>query len=271
MKEEKTKKNTRREAIQKVLQSAGFIGIGGLMWGAYGAKAAKDEFALRPPGALPEKDFKKACIKCGICVESCPYDTLKLAKPENDPLVGTPFFEPRDIPCYMCPDIPCVPDCPSGALDITRVSVADTETGEEKLEIREAKMGAAIIDVDNCLAYWGIQCDACYRACPLLDEAITLEYKRNARTGKHAMLQPVIHKEICTGCGVCEHVCVTEKAAIMVLPVNKVSGKVGEHYIKGWDKQDEERLKNLKDIEPETDESRATQEYLNNWEDLIDD
>jgi ferredoxin-type protein NapG len=263
--------NSRREAIQKMLQTTGLIGIGGLAWGAYGAKASEDEFVLRPPGALDEKNFKKACIKCGICVESCPYDTLKLAKPENGPLTGTPFFEPRDIPCYMCPDIPCVPDCPSGALDINKVSVPDPEKGGEKLEIKEAQMGTAIIDIDSCLAYWGIQCDACYRACPLLDEAITLEYKRNIRTGKHAMLQPVVHKEICTGCGVCEHVCVTEESAIMILPVNKVSGKTGAHYIKSWDQKDEERLKDIKDVKPEADKPNATQEYLNNWKDLIDD
>ena len=35
-------------------------------------------------------------------------------------------------------------------------------------------MGVAVIDDKNCIAFWGIQCDACYRACPLLDQAIYL-------------------------------------------------------------------------------------------------
>ena len=34
--------------------------------------------ALRPPGALAEKDFLAACYRCGLCVRACPYDTLKL-------------------------------------------------------------------------------------------------------------------------------------------------------------------------------------------------
>ena len=35
--------------------------------------------ALRPPGALPEAEFLAACIRCGLCVRDCPYDTLSLA------------------------------------------------------------------------------------------------------------------------------------------------------------------------------------------------
>ena len=244
--------------------------MGGMLWGAYASETKKDELALRPPGALPEKDFLKACIKCGLCVETCPYDTLKLAKPGENPMVGTPWFSPRDIPCYMCPDIPCVPDCPSGALDMLRLSKIDSETGKEVPDINKAKMGVAIIDTDSCIAFWGIQCDACYRACPLIDEAISLEYKRNDRTGKHALLQPVIHKDKCTGCGLCEHVCITEKAAIMIFPVEKVSGAVGDHYIKGWDENDEARLKGKEDVE-EKEQDDAIQDYLNNWEDLIDE
>ena len=50
-------------------------------------------------------------------------------------------------------------------------------------------MGIAVVDNQSCIAFWGIQCDACYRACPLMDEAITLEYGRNERTGKHAFLK----------------------------------------------------------------------------------
>jgi len=261
---------SRRDAIQKILRTSGFLGIGGMLWGAYASETKKDELALRPPGAIPQKDFIKACIKCGICVETCPYDTLKLAEPGESPMVGTPWFSPRDIPCYMCPDIPCVPDCPSGALDILRVSTPDSETGEEIPDIRKAEMGVAIIDTDSCIAYWGIQCDACYRACPLIDEAISLEYKRNERTGKHALLQPVIHKDICTGCGICEHVCVTEKAAIMIFPEEKVSGEVGDHYIRGWEKNDEDRLKDWTDIKEKAEDDEI-QDYLNNWEELIDE
>jgi len=59
---------------------------------------------------------------------------------------------------------------------------------------------------------------------------------------KHAFLKPVVHADACTGCGLCEHACVTEKAAIFVLPREVAMGRAGTHYIKGWDTQDEQRL-----------------------------
>ena len=105
-------------------------------------------------------------------------------------------------------------------------------------------MGVAVIDDNSCIAFWGIQCDACYRACPLLGEAISIEYSKNERTGKHAFLKPVVHADVCTGCGLCEKACVTEKAAIFVLPRKVALGQAGNYYIKGWDKNDEKRLEN---------------------------
>ncbi len=260
---------SRRNAVRKVFQGAGFLGIGGLMWGGFIDKAKASDLTLRPPGAIDEKDFIKSCIKCGTCVEACPYESLNLAKPEDDVPIGTPYFEPREIPCYMCPDIPCVPVCPTGALDIKSVTTQNQETKEEKLDINKSKMGIAVVDTESCVAYWGIQCDACYRACPLLDEAITLVYEKNERTGKHAYLKPVIHNEICTGCGMCEHACITEKSAIFVLPVDIATGAVGNHYIKGWDKDDEKRVKDAK--ENESEETDGAMDYLNNWEDLLDE
>ena len=260
--------NSRRDALKTLFQGIGVLGLGGSLWGSAAIKLKASELTLRPPGALEEEDFVKACIRCGTCVEACPYDTLKLATLDNHTAIGTPFFEARLVPCYMCPDVPCVPVCPSGALDVKVIAKQVDGHNTDEPDIRRAKMGLAVVDQETCLAYWGIQCDVCYRACPLMDEAITLEYKRNERTGKHAFLEPVVHSDICTGCGLCEHACVTEKAAIFVLPREIATGKVGEHYIKGWDKADEERLLNMK--KAKTKES-APEDILNDWEDLLDD
>jgi len=231
----------KRRKFLSYTRNVGLAALGGLVWSAYVDEVKANKLLLRPPGAIKESDFLKTCIKCGECVEACPYDTLTLAKPGDNKPLGTPYFIPRDVPCYMCTDIPCVPPCPTGALDIKSVS---NKKGE--LDINLSKMGVAVVDTKNCIAYWGIQCDACYRACPLLDKAIYLEYDQNKRTGKHAYLKPVVDADYCTGCGLCEHACVTEKPAIFVLPREVALGKVGSHYIKGWDKSDEARLKGAK-------------------------
>ena len=198
-----------------------------------------------------------------MCVEACPYDTLALAKPGDNMPIGTPHFIPREIPCYMCPDIPCVPVCPTGALDQKSVET------EGKLDIDKSEMGVAVIDDKSCIAFWGIQCDACYRACPLLGEAITIEYEKNERTGKHAFMKPVIEPDICTGCGLCEKACVTDKAAVFVLPREVALGKAGSYYIKGWDKEDEKRLEDATAIKTKTEISkRSAIDSLNDMGDL---
>jgi len=248
----------RRRFILGSLRSVGLAALGGLVWSAYVDEVTANKLILRPPGAINEEDFLSTCIKCGMCVEACPFDTLVLAAPgENKPL-GTPYFTPREVPCYMCTDIPCVPVCPTGALD------QDSVTTNGELDINKADMGVAIVDTKNCIAFWGIQCDACYRACPLLDQAIYLEYEKNERTGKHAFLKPIVNSDFCTGCGLCERACVTKKSAIIVLPRDIALGAVGDHYIKGWDKADEARLKDAKGETTMTDRSsRPAVDFLN--------
>ena len=253
----------RRKFILNAARGVGIASIGGLVWSAYIDEAIASPLTLRPPGALVEEDFLKTCIKCGLCVEACPYDTLLLAAPGDNKPLGTPYFIPRDIPCYMCPDIPCVPVCPTGALDESSV------TTDGKLDINISEMGVAVIDAHSCIAFWGIQCDACYRACPLLGDAIKIEYSQNKRTGKHAFRIPVIDADLCTGCGLCEKACVTEKPAVAILPTEVALGKVGDYYIKGWDKKDEKRLENATEIKTTTEISKKSAlDSLNDSEDL---
>ena len=228
----------RRRFLLSGARAIGLAILGGLTWSAYLSEVKASSLILRPPAALDEDDFLSTCIKCGLCVEACPFDTLKLAKPGDNLPLGTPYFVPRNIPCYMCVDIPCVPVCPTDALDEKKVKNKDGA-----FEIRQMQMGVAVVDIKSCIAFWGIQCDACYRACPLLGEAIEIVYEKNERTGKHAFLKPVVNTDICTGCGLCEKACVTEKPAIFVLPREVALGKVGDHYVKGWDDADEHRLK----------------------------
>jgi ferredoxin-type protein NapG len=256
----------RRRFFLNSARSLGLAALGGITWSAYVGEVAASPLVLRPPAALKEEDFLAACIKCGMCVNACPFDTLLLAKPGDNKPIGTPYFIPKDIPCYMCPDIPCVPVCPTGALDITKV-----QNDKKELDINIAQMGVAVIDIESCVAYWGIQCDACYRACPIFGEAITIEYTKNERTGKHAFMKPIVHADKCTGCGLCERACITEKPAIFVLPREVALGKAGDHYIKGWDKNDEKRVENAHaKINTTKISEQSAMDSLNNLDELED-
>ncbi len=182
--------------------------------------------AIRPPGALAEPDFLAACVRCGLCVRDCPYNTLKLSELGDKVTTGTPYFIARNIPCEMCDDIPCVVACPTGALD------------KELTNIDDARMGlAALVDEENCLNFLGLRCEICYRVCPLINKAITLEAQHNPRTGKHALFIPVVHSDACTGCGKCEHACILPEAAIKVLPTHLAKGAPGQHYRLGWEEK----------------------------------
>ena len=219
----------RRRFLQDSARVAGgCVAAGSLLaWLARDARALPAE-ALRPPGALPEKDFLSACIRCGLCVRECPYDTLKLAELGVDAVAtGTPYFTARDVPCEMCDDIPCVAACPTGALD----------PGLDNID--DAKMGVAVlVDQENCLNFLGLRCDVCYRVCPVIDDAITLETEHNARSGSHAIFIPTVHADHCTGCGVCEKSCVLPEAAIKVLPTRLARGSGADHYRKGWEEKE---------------------------------
>ncbi len=215
---------SRRQFFTETARLACGSGLLGLGLVAYTGKTESHPATyIRPPGALDEKAFQATCVRCGLCVRDCPFDTLKLAHPYDQVATGTPFFEAREIPCEMCEDIPCVKACPTGALSPSLTDIDD------------ARMGLAVLlDDENCLSMQGLRCDVCYRVCPSLDEAITLERERNIRTGAHAVFKPTVHSDKCTGCGKCERACVLDEAAIKVLPIHLAKGKMGQHYRFGW-------------------------------------
>ena len=219
----------RRRFLKDAASVAGGAGLLALGAGMYAKQAsALPSTAIRPPGALAESEFLAACVRCGLCVRDCPYDTLKLAELGDGVATGTPYFEARDIPCEMCEDIPCVVACPSGALV------------RELTDIGQARMGLAVlIDQENCLNFLGLRCDVCYRVCPVIDKAITLERMHNPRSDRHAMLLPTVHSDHCTGCGKCEKACVLPgESAIKVLPIKLAQGSKAEHYLRGWEEKE---------------------------------
>ncbi len=208
----------RRRFVTQTAQGVAAAATGGLLWNALlGAQTAQAMTPLRPPGAQPEHDFLATCVKCGLCVQACPFGTLKLAKTAEPVALGTPYFVPRDVPCFMCRDIPCVRPCPTGALNRNMKDVA------------AARMGLAVIDPESCLSWQGMRCDVCFRVCPVKDKAITV-VQHPRRLSRQALLVPVVHSDACTGCGICEKRCPTDATAIRVVDPKLVQGKLGAHY-----------------------------------------
>lgn len=212
----------RREWLTRAAQAAGVAACGGLVWNAFLVRSAEAApWAPRPPGAREGLAFEATCIKCGVCLEACPYGTLRLATVGAGPALGTPYFEPREVPCYMCPDIPCAKACPTGALD------------REMKSIDAARMGLAVIDPETCLSWQGLRCEVCYRVCPVRDKAISIQ-PHPRQISKHAVFVPVVHADACTGCGLCTKACPTEMSSINVVNPASVRGRMGEHYRLGW-------------------------------------
>ncbi|BAK43608.1 4Fe-4S dicluster domain-containing protein [Eggerthella sp. YY7918] len=150
---------------------------------------------LRPPGAQGESDFMARCIKCGKCIEACPYVAITVADGSSGLAVGTPVIDAREQACRLCDDFPCVTACPTDALrDVTARD--------------EVHMGTAVIDEEVCIAFQGMRCEVCYRVCPLIDEAITIDYRMREGDDIHAVFAPIIDKERCVGCGLCVERCV---------------------------------------------------------------
>jgi ferredoxin-type protein NapG len=266
-KEQPTSPSRRRLLTETLPAAASALVLTALLGAHQRTASALPPYAIRPPGALPEENFLSACLRCGQCVRACaeklrhdkggempqpetfptdagafvsqlaelgenaPLETavpvLRLAELGSGIPAGTPYFVPRISPCRLCEDMPCVKACPSGALNKKLKSIYD------------ARMGLAVlVDHENCLNHQGLRCDVCYRNCPVIDKALTLEMQVNQRTGVHARLIPTVHSKHCTGCGKCERSCVLENAAIKVLPLAQAKGTLGRHYRLGWEEKE---------------------------------
>ncbi|MBM3260058.1 MAG: hypothetical protein FJY99_09970 [Candidatus Sericytochromatia bacterium] len=143
---------------------------------------------LRPPGARDEPEFQRLCGRSGSCVAACPFRVL-----EQD-AEGRPVLrDPRAAPCAMCPDMPCIAACGSGALAWQPRSLR--------------RIGLVRVEPDHCVVSKGTPCVACATAC------------REARAitpGPDGL--PLVLADACTGCGSCLGACPAEGPALELLP-----------------------------------------------------
>jgi len=177
---------------------------------------------LRPPGIQSEADFMARCVKCGKCVEACPYAALHVAGPLEGDAAGTPYIAAREQACRLCDDFPCVEACPTEAL---RDVSARTD----------AKMGYARIDEQVCIAYQGYRCEVCYRVCPLIDHAIEIDFQAMENDNIHTKFIPKIYKGRCAGCGLCVERCAVSEPYVPIRIVTLAE----EDYHKGDAHKDE--------------------------------
>ncbi len=162
----------------------------------------KLEHTFRPPGAVDEPDFLASCIHCYLCQDVCPPGCIQM-KPDGEPDRHTPTIVPREKACTLC--LKCGEVCPTGAL----LPLA------EKNEVR---MGGAAVDENLCVSHLRTgACGACFTACPLRGEAIT----------QGLFNAPTVHPEHCTGCGLCEEVCIVPYRAIRVYPLGSAAATEG--------------------------------------------
>lgn len=153
---------------------------------------ARGPALLRPPGALPEAEFREACTACDDCVAACPKLAIRKAGPETRLGAGTPVIIPDEQACHWCEDFPCITACVEGALLRT--------------EAPPAPIGLARIDQAACYAWAGQPCDYCLLRCPEKGVAIFADDQR----------RPVVDPKTCLGCGICMDRCPTD--AITILP-----------------------------------------------------
>jgi len=150
---------------------------------------------LRPPGALPEREFLAACYRCGNCVDICPAKAIRSMSTDEIEQRGTPYVDPDLAACVVCDELSCMKACPSGALKLV----------EKPSSIR---MGLARVNQSVCIRSRGEECRACVEKCPLGEEAI-----RIAPTG-----QVEVRAGVCVGCGVCQFYCPTSPKAVQIEP-----------------------------------------------------
>lgn len=148
---------------------------------------------LRPPGAVEENDFLKTCSRCGVCVQACPADAIKI-DPNYKIAGGAPYIDANLAPCVVCSTLECMTVCPTGALVPTPIKYID--------------MGTAQWSPSTCLRTKGDGCRVCVDECPVGEVAIRINVDQRVE----------VIEDGCVGCGVCQHRCPTTPKSIVVEP-----------------------------------------------------
>lgn len=233
---EKVKTDKREFIKYSTLGVLGLVLGGGMVFSPYILKA---ENRLRPPGAVDEKKFLALCIKCGQCLQVCPYHSIKLADFITGHGVGTPYIDANERGCWACSAVPCVLACPSGALDHHCEKPEDIKMGIAVLEFPDTciaisstpvpkgynekmhKFTNSVVNIheleekllDKFDQFEGKQCTLCADMCPIPNPLSAIAMVPDSGGGN----RPEIY-DGCIGCGACQEVCPTTIPSIVVKP-----------------------------------------------------
>jgi len=149
-----------------------------------------DSALVRPPGALPEKEFLSRCIKCGQCMRICPTNVIHPAGLQGGlEALWTPVLNFRigtsgcQFNCIACGNL-----CPTAAI---RPISLDERLGRNRyVDHGPIKIGTAFVDRGRCLA-WAMDrpCIVCQENCPVSPKAVrTREVFNTIDTGSKLMV-----------------------------------------------------------------------------------
>jgi polyferredoxin len=148
---------------------------------------------IRPPRVTDEDEFVDQCIRCAMCVQACPTQTLQLTHLESG-VAG--FWTPAVTPGVNG----CIAQCNACAIACPTDAIPDfTKAEADKWAV---KMGTATLEKNRCISYTeGKPCAKCLDICP------TKAFFVEAEDAQHVRRPWAVDYVRCVGCGLCEWAC----------------------------------------------------------------
>ena len=210
-------------AVGSALKAQQLVNVDG------GLAEIKDKIAperktpIVPPGAQSLRNMKNHCTACQLCISACPNNVLRPSNKLSTFMQPEMSFERG----YCRPEcVECSSVCPTGA--IKSITTADKSA---------ISVGHSVWNKDNCIVNTDeVPCSSCESHCPT--KAITTVFVNPEDANipprppgfpgnrPPALKTPTINKELCIGCGACEHHCPASPYSAIY-----VEGNVRHHTI----------------------------------------